>query len=200
MNSHTLDISDNGPLSTHTSPDNEDQDHPPISPDPPRNLEGHITPVHGAYIVFTLDPVATLEALEDPVATELAQQIPRRPYVGLMPRQNVDLPSPLRRYNKCTCILLSQGLPQASEADGAEETMCVPIHPAQHPTGRTGVTISPPLPWDNLYHHSLLALDLRLTPKDGDYSTCPLVSQDDLWHLNMSFYRDNVRSDDLKEA
>ncbi|KAI0064633.1 hypothetical protein BV25DRAFT_1881981 [Artomyces pyxidatus] len=186
-------LSDDGSFST----DSESWIPPPLPPDPPRILKGHMTPIHGAYIVFTLDPVATLEALEDPMAMELAQRLPRRKYVGCLAR-NIDLPSPLRRYNKCTCILLSQGPPQASEADGVEETMCIPINPAQHPTGRAGVTISPSLPWDNLYHHSLLALQLRLTPKNGDYSTCPLVSQEDLFHLNWSFHEDNVRRNRLR--
>ncbi|KAI0064673.1 hypothetical protein BV25DRAFT_1823077 [Artomyces pyxidatus] len=173
-----------------------DAELPPLPPFPPRRFKTTLTPIHGAYVVFTLDPVATLESLEDPVATELARQIPRRKYVGCL-AMNLDLPSRLRRYNKCTCIILSQGLPQASEEDGVEETMCIPINPAQHPTGRAGVTISPPLPWENLYHHSLLALELRLKPEDGDYSTSPLVSREDLWHLNMSFHDDNVRRQQL---
>ncbi|KAI0064672.1 hypothetical protein BV25DRAFT_1800441, partial [Artomyces pyxidatus] len=144
-------------------------------------LRTTLTPIDGAYVVFTLDPVATLEALEDPIATEQARMLHTRKYVGCMHR---DLPSPLRQYNRCVCIFVSQGLPQASEASGVEEAMCVSIAPAPHPTGRKSVTISPPLPWDNLYHHSLLAQNLRLKPKDGDYNGCPSLAKGDRWHLN----------------
>ncbi|KAI0064676.1 hypothetical protein BV25DRAFT_1823084 [Artomyces pyxidatus] len=161
-------------------------------------LRTTLTPIHGAYVVFTLDPVATLEALEDPIAMEQAKRLHTRKYVGCLV-QHMDLPSPLRTYTKCTCIFLSQGLPQASEVDGIEESMCVPIIPAVHPTDREGVTISPSLPWNNLYHHTRLAQNLRLKPKDGDYNASPLLSEDDLWHLNMSFHTDTDRCRELKQ-
>ncbi|KAI0064632.1 hypothetical protein BV25DRAFT_1914325 [Artomyces pyxidatus] len=156
-------------------------------------------PIRGAYVVFTLDPVATLEALEDPVATEQAENLRARKYIGCVAR-TIDLPTPLRRYNKCTIIFLSQGMPRPSEEEGLEETMCVPINPAQHPTGRADITISPPLPWDNLYHHTLEAVELRLRlkPNSGDDSTSPLLSHEDLLHLNVPFHRDSIRSGHLE--
>ncbi|KAI0064644.1 hypothetical protein BV25DRAFT_1799997, partial [Artomyces pyxidatus] len=146
----------------------------PLPPRPPRDprralkvvsqptpLYNALVPMHGAYVTFTLDPVATLEALDDPIATEQAQRLRPKKYVGCL-AANIDVISSLRRYHKCTIIFLSQGLPKASEADGFSEVMCVPILPAQHPTGRRGITVFPPLPWDDLYHHTMLALDLRL--------------------------------------
>ncbi|KAI0059142.1 hypothetical protein BV25DRAFT_1172460 [Artomyces pyxidatus] len=166
---------------------------------PARVLDTVYTPALGAYIVFTLDPVATLQALNDPLAIEQARALRCRKYVGCLVR-DYDLPSPSRRYNKCSCILLSQGLPQASASDGVEETMCIPIVPAKHPTGRRGVRVSPPLPWDNLYHHTLLGLQLRLTPQSGDYSASPLLHADDIFYMNMQFHRDITRSAELQRV
>ncbi|KAI0060770.1 hypothetical protein BV25DRAFT_1917331 [Artomyces pyxidatus] len=175
--------------SLHSDTSSSGSYHPPTGP----ILKKPYTPVQGAYIVFTLDPVATLEALQDPIASEQAQALPRRKYVGCVV-QDWDLASPWRRYNRCSCILLSQGLPKADPAHGVEETMCVPIAPADHPDGRQGVAPSKALPWENLYHHSLLAVDLRLTSKAGDYTDSPRLSRPDLHYMHRFFDNDINRS------
>ncbi|KAI0059147.1 hypothetical protein BV25DRAFT_1809718, partial [Artomyces pyxidatus] len=162
----------------------------------PRKLQRAFAPIPSAYVVFTLDPVATLECLNDSLAISQAQQLSVRQYVGCLV-QSGDLPSPYLRYNTGTCIFLSQDLPQASPSEGIDETMCVSIAPAQHPTGRPAVVSSPPLPWDNLYHHTQLAVQLRLTPKAGDYSSCPLLSEDDIFNLNICFAQDITRRKEL---
>ncbi|KAI0042883.1 hypothetical protein FA95DRAFT_1476374, partial [Auriscalpium vulgare] len=118
-------------------------------------------PMYGAYVVFTFNPVATLEALEDPIATEQAAALTTKKYVGYISRV-CDLALPERRYHRCTCHLLSNSLPAASEINHTEETMFVPIAPATHPEGRAALSPTPPLPWDGLYHHSLKEIDLRL--------------------------------------
>ncbi|KAI0060773.1 hypothetical protein BV25DRAFT_1992588 [Artomyces pyxidatus] len=162
-----------------------------------RILELPYTPPAGAYIVFTLDPVATLEALNDPLATEQARALSCRSYVGCLV-EDWDLASPYRRYNKCTCVLLNQGPPQASAAKGVDETMCIPIAPAMHSKGRRSVVVSPPLPWDNLYHHTLHAVHLRLPLKAGDYRACSLLPEDDIYYLNVHSHDDGVRSMELR--
>ncbi|KAI0037721.1 hypothetical protein FA95DRAFT_1450545, partial [Auriscalpium vulgare] len=92
-------------------------------------------PTHGAYVVFTLNPAATLEALEDTVAAEQAAALSPKKYVGFISKV-LDLPDPERRYHECMCYMLSNSLPAASETDYTDETMCIPITPATHPGGR----------------------------------------------------------------
>ncbi|KAI0043353.1 hypothetical protein FA95DRAFT_1563422 [Auriscalpium vulgare] len=157
-----------------------------------RMLQKPLTPAACAYIVFTLDPVATLEDLKDPIAVEQARAMGTSKYVGMV-IEGVDLASPYRPYHTCTCSLLSQGLPTPSPSEGIDEAMCVPIAPATHPSGRMGINPSPPLPWDNLYHHSMLNLDLRIRTKAGDYYNCPLLSISDELRLFHCTNKDVVR-------
>ncbi|KAI0060772.1 hypothetical protein BV25DRAFT_1858227 [Artomyces pyxidatus] len=183
-------------MSSHSDTDSQS-----ITPEPPLEhlLQTDYTPALGAYVVFTLDAIATLEALNDPIAKEQAQALPHRPYVGCVV-QDWDLASPHRRYFKSACVFLSRGLPEASEAKSVEESMCVPITPAQHLSGRRAVTPSKPLPWDNLYFHTLSSVDLRLKPKPGDYSTGPFLSMDDVFYLSEVFDSDITRCKCLRRA
>ncbi|KAI0037355.1 hypothetical protein FA95DRAFT_1529476, partial [Auriscalpium vulgare] len=128
----------------------------------PLSRNTYLLPTYGAYVVFTLNPAATLEALEDPVATEQAAAMNPRKYVGYI-SSVLDLPLPERRYHECTCYILSNSLPVVSDTDHTDEAMCVPIAPATHPGGRRALSPTPPLPWVGLYHHTLDAIALRVT-------------------------------------
>ncbi|KAI0041148.1 hypothetical protein FA95DRAFT_1611243 [Auriscalpium vulgare] len=131
-------------------------------------------PASGSFVVFTLDPVATVETLEDPVAIEAARSVRSRRYVGYV-RQPIDIPFPDQRYQRCFCYVLSQGLPKDTIID---EDMCVAVSPATHPTGRPTLTPSPPLPWTDLYLHSTSVFMLRLKTVDGEinHSLSPTLS------------------------
>ncbi|KAI0043082.1 hypothetical protein FA95DRAFT_444102 [Auriscalpium vulgare] len=157
-----------------------------------RLLKKPFTPAHGAYIVLTLDPVATLKALNDPVAETQARALVTKKYVGIV-AELVDIASPFREYHRCSCSLLSQGLPTPVPSRSVDETMCVPIAPATHPIGRAGLWPSPPLPWENLYHHTMAGVDLRIRTREDDYTNCPLISYSDENHLADSKNRDVSR-------
>ncbi|KAI0042058.1 hypothetical protein FA95DRAFT_1610502 [Auriscalpium vulgare] len=134
-------------------------------------------PAYGAFVVFTLNPVATVETLEDPVATEAARNLRARKYVGYV-TQAIDLSMPGRRYHRCSCYILSRGLPIPSEQTLVDEQMCIAIAPATHPAGRPALTPSPPLRWDDLYLHSSSIFTLRVTSVDGkiDHSFSPALT------------------------
>ncbi|KAI0038492.1 hypothetical protein FA95DRAFT_1567704 [Auriscalpium vulgare] len=143
-----------------------------------------ILPVTGAYVALTFDPAATLEALEDPIATAQAKALVTKKYVGFI-SQCLELPLPERRYHECQCRLLTQGLPNASLSEHIDETMCATIAPAQHPTGRPALKPSPPLPWDNLYHDTLRDFYLRVTTqaREIDHAQSPMLPVDDMLAL-----------------
>ncbi|KAI0041163.1 hypothetical protein FA95DRAFT_767707 [Auriscalpium vulgare] len=143
----------------------------------PLTRTAHNFPAYGAFVVFTLDPVATMETLEDPVATEAARNLPARKYVGYV-TQVIDLPMPDRRYHRCSCYILSRGLPIPSGETPIDEQMCIAIAPATHPGGRSALTPSPPLLWDDLYLHSSSIFTLRVTSVEGviDHSTSPALT------------------------
>ncbi|KAI0043079.1 hypothetical protein FA95DRAFT_1499170, partial [Auriscalpium vulgare] len=130
----------------------------------PRGISNWV-PMSGSYVVFRLNPVATLEALRDPIATEQAHSLPKRRYVGTILEVSTSCRHPESRsrlYYDCDLFLLSQGLPKALPMEGIDEIMCIPIHPANHPKGRESISPTPPLPWDDLYHHTTLHFDVRV--------------------------------------
>ncbi|KAI0043636.1 hypothetical protein FA95DRAFT_1498302 [Auriscalpium vulgare] len=162
----------------------------------------YLLPMYGAYVVFTLNPVATLEALEDPIATEQAAALTTKKYVGYISRVS-DLALPERRYHRCTCHLLSNSFPAASEADHTEETMFIPIAPATHPEGRTALTPTPPLPWDGLYHHTLEEIDLRVTTDSSpsvDHSLSPMLPMRGILEMKRVVNADFWRQSQLQTA
>ncbi|KAI0042888.1 hypothetical protein FA95DRAFT_510865 [Auriscalpium vulgare] len=147
------------------------------------SLSTYLIPIDDAYVVFRLNPVATLEALKDPIATEQAAALTTKKYVGYISRVLDFTVSPERRFHqfKCTCHLLSNSIPVASAADHTEETMFVPIAPATHPEGRMALSPTPPLPWSGLCHHTLNAIDLRVSTDRGpdiDHSLSPMIPYD----------------------
>ncbi|KAI0043085.1 hypothetical protein FA95DRAFT_1472435, partial [Auriscalpium vulgare] len=121
------------------------------------------------FVVFKTDPVATLEALEDPIATEQAQSLSLscKSYIGFIDLV-LDLPMETRKYHRCHCFVLSQGLAKPLPESYTDENMCIPVAPATHPQGRPAITAVPPLPWDNLYvhHSSLFTLRVKTDPRD----------------------------------
>ncbi|KAI0043069.1 hypothetical protein FA95DRAFT_443164 [Auriscalpium vulgare] len=162
----------------------------------PRGIASKI-PTFGTYAVFTLNPTATVEALRDPIATEQALLLPTRRYVGML----THIETIGTRY-PCDLALVSQGPPKSSPADGIEEDMFIPIHPSTHPAGRRAVSPKPPLPWDNLYHHTAVSFDVRVaTHPEGpmDDSKSPILSLRDLVCVSRTSAQDVRRSNQLEE-
>ncbi|KAF8647404.1 hypothetical protein AX16_006733 [Volvariella volvacea WC 439] len=118
----------------------------------------HTLPMVGSYIVFQLDIPATLDGLDteqvlDPTLRSLAQQAPRRKYVGYVEQcLTSDLWSPWRAFR---IRPLSRGLPYTNNARCITPDMCVPVYPTTfHPTSRRPLHPTKPLPWQDAYHHT----------------------------------------------
>ncbi|KAI0042064.1 hypothetical protein FA95DRAFT_1500545 [Auriscalpium vulgare] len=163
---------------------------------PDRGLIRPFTPATGVYLAITLDPEATVQHLQDPIATQEAKAIATSVYIGFVSHR-VDLVSPDRAYHLCDCHIVSRGLPvSADPSDGLDETMCLGIGPSQHPEGRKSVNPQPPLPWSNLYHHTVPDIRIRLRTQPGDYTKCSLVTWKDLNELLFWSEMDGSRRSD----
>ncbi|KAI0040305.1 hypothetical protein FA95DRAFT_1503064 [Auriscalpium vulgare] len=148
-----------------------------------------------SYIALTLDPVATASIYGDSIATALAAEMPLRTYVGFV-EMTAGLPSPHRRYHLCRCRLLSKGLPDPDPTRGIDETFCVPVGTASHPSGRKPINPSPPLPvWGDLYHHTMVFQELRLPTEYHDYSASPRLSNSDMATFELAAFTDGRDSD-----
>ncbi|KAI0042068.1 hypothetical protein FA95DRAFT_1682770 [Auriscalpium vulgare] len=165
-------------------------------PQPPsrRYLDGCYTPARGAYVVFTLDAAATLDGLDDPVAIAQASALPKKQYVGTL-IQDIGWAMP---YQTCYISLLSQGPPLPIASEGLDEDMCVPLAPATHRKGRSAISPSPRLPWDNLYHHTTILEIVRLPSRKENYSKSHLLPLLNVRILTMAFNDDGFRSDAME--
>ncbi|KAI0043073.1 hypothetical protein FA95DRAFT_1546810 [Auriscalpium vulgare] len=164
----------------------------------PRGIASEV-PTRGTYVVFTLNPTATVEALRDPIAMQQAQKLSTKQYVGALLNSDIKGFSP-RKYYSGLLAVISQGRPILSPGEGVEEDMCIPIEPATHPGGRRAVSPKPPLPWDNLYHHTAVSFDVRVaTHPEGpiDDSNSPMLNAKDLVFIKMTSAKDECRSNRL---
>ncbi|KAI0043078.1 hypothetical protein FA95DRAFT_1575337 [Auriscalpium vulgare] len=182
-------------------------DNPPLTYQPidqslPVSRTSCLYPQVGSFAVFTLDPVASLEALEDPVALDAARALApsSKKYIGLVVGV-LDLPSVDRKYHKCDVYILSRGLAIPSPTRHIDENMCTPIAPATHPQGRRAVAPIPalPLPWDDLYiyYNAFFALRVKTDLHKTDLSASPMFSLAELFAVERCLSEDAQRQSAL---
>ncbi|KZV84120.1 hypothetical protein EXIGLDRAFT_842463 [Exidia glandulosa HHB12029] len=109
----------------------------------------------GQFVLFSLDPVVSVAALEDPIATQAAAKLPRGKYLALVVNiGRIMILNPDDEYKlNLDFWMIGDGPPTERPAAS------IPIAPASsHPDGRPAVTPSVPLPWSNLYVHSFFSL------------------------------------------
>ncbi|KAI0042067.1 hypothetical protein FA95DRAFT_1564719 [Auriscalpium vulgare] len=182
--------------------DNPPPNHLPIDQSLPVARTSSVYPEFGAFAVFTLDPVASLEALEDPVALDAARALAPscKKYIGFVVGV-LDLPSEDRKYHKCDIYILSRGLAIPSPTRHIDENMCTPVAPATHPQGRPAVAPIPalPLPWDDLYIHynAFFALRVKTDRHETDLSSSPMFSFTELFAVEEYLSEDGQRQNAL---
>ncbi|KAJ7151262.1 hypothetical protein C8R46DRAFT_1008124 [Mycena filopes] len=117
--------------------------------------EREILPALGAFVVFRIDPIASLEPelIEDPETLAACQSLVNKEYVALAEVRNPLLQTtrPVQRVPARVCL---QGEPKASPSRFMDASMSIPISPMTtetHPSGRIPLKPSTPLPWNDCY-------------------------------------------------
>ncbi|KAJ6484433.1 hypothetical protein C8R47DRAFT_1321515 [Mycena vitilis] len=118
----------------------------------------------GAFVVLSIDPVASLDAdvLGDPEAVAACKQLVNKKYVALAERNGFYRPWDL--YNECEIGFVLQGEPRSSPRDFMEPSMSLPIEPvtiAPHASSRPPLQPSIPLPWNDCYLSTFFAATVR---------------------------------------
>ncbi|KZV94195.1 hypothetical protein EXIGLDRAFT_748761 [Exidia glandulosa HHB12029] len=119
-------------------------------------LTGDRSHLYGQFVLISFDGAASVAPLDDAEATRAALSLPHDKYLALA----FDIGEPALENEEGEYKLsldfwpVGFGLPDGSPA------ACVPIAPALfHPNGRKPVEPSAPLPWSNLYLHTLRTFD-----------------------------------------
>ncbi|KAJ7664395.1 hypothetical protein DFH06DRAFT_984112, partial [Mycena polygramma] len=115
-------------------------------------------PEEGAYVVFSIDPMATVKHLNDPRLTSVCASMKNKRYVALVRselRAIVNAP-----HRSIRLHLLSYGSPP----DVPRLSMSIPVAPSTnpHPLGRKPLLPTLPLPWSNCHHSTLNDVDVRV--------------------------------------
>ncbi|KAJ7178228.1 hypothetical protein C8R46DRAFT_1346434 [Mycena filopes] len=126
--------------------------------------EREILPALGAFVVFRIDPFASLgpELLEDPETLAACKSLVNNQYVALAEREGYYKPG--APYNECTLEFVLQGEPKSSSRKFIDASMSVPIVPMAtdtHPSGRIPLKPSTPLPWNDCYITCLFSALVR---------------------------------------
>ncbi|KAJ7139981.1 hypothetical protein C8R43DRAFT_1131718 [Mycena crocata] len=118
-------------------------------------------PDMNAYIVFAIDPVATVEDLNDAELTLRCQSMENKRYVALV---SEFLHIRTQSYESIRLHLLGSGLPPDVPQQFQESSMFISVAPSTvpHPLGRSVITPSHPLPWLNCYHTAFATVDVRV--------------------------------------
>ncbi|KAK7046596.1 hypothetical protein R3P38DRAFT_2507057 [Favolaschia claudopus] len=115
----------------------------------------YILPEIGAFVVFEIDPVASLSegAQGVPEAIEACKKLANKPYVGVVVRRN-GMYLPWEPYNTCLVRFIQQGDPKSVPTKFIEPRMSVPVLPVttdSHISGRAPIRPSKSLPWNDCH-------------------------------------------------
>ncbi|KAF7300641.1 hypothetical protein HMN09_00949500 [Mycena chlorophos] len=115
-----------------------------VNASPPRR---GFVPEAGAFALMTLDPVASLEYLNDPEAIEAGQKLEFKDYAVYVTGGR-QLLNPAAKYREERIHFILPSLPGDDLAQGIDSAMSMPIFPAvDHPAGRAPLRPSGPFEW-----------------------------------------------------
>ncbi|TRM67740.1 hypothetical protein BD626DRAFT_564651 [Schizophyllum amplum] len=119
-------------------------------------------PSGGSYFTFRLDPIASLEDIDDEQVAAAARRLLSREYVACV-TNTIGVPHMPPALNVAVIDLVQRGMPTNAPDNHFEARMCVPIRPnTQHPEGRRVVHCCHPLPWNDCYHNALHRTRVRI--------------------------------------
>ncbi|KAJ7042922.1 hypothetical protein C8F04DRAFT_1390313 [Mycena alexandri] len=106
-----------------------------------------LAPALASFVVITIDPVATVAALNDPIATAAAQQMVPKKYVGYVSKA-INAFDSKAKYHTYAVQLTSPTIPAACEDGCITAEMYTPVSPAPpHPDGREPLRLRKAFPW-----------------------------------------------------
>ncbi|KZP16229.1 hypothetical protein FIBSPDRAFT_1047697 [Athelia psychrophila] len=121
-------------------------------------------PLLFSYVTIKIDPVKSVEILEDDQATAAAQDAVSKVYIGYLSFYGDWIDTEDREHSDYLIHLLRSGLPKSSPDEFIEEHMCTPVFPNTDHPSREPLMPSARLPisWTDCYHASFETVSLRV--------------------------------------
>ncbi|KZP18791.1 hypothetical protein FIBSPDRAFT_933206 [Athelia psychrophila] len=164
-------------------------------------------PQFNTYVTIKLDPVQSVEVLEDEEATAAALNVVSKVYVGYVANDGYwddlgDDDDEEEDYRPFEFQLLRSGLPSSSPDEHIDKYMCMPVLPnTDHPT-RQPVRPSKPLPdvWKNCYLASFEAAILRIPISRANDDLAVTMPYDAGFAHGCAVLTDRKRQKELSDA
>ncbi|KZV81970.1 hypothetical protein EXIGLDRAFT_703088 [Exidia glandulosa HHB12029] len=157
----------------------------------------------GSFVIISPDPVASVALLEDDVATAAAAAIRRQKYLAFVELTFSNAlqddagdwwPSPDEAP-------ISFKLTGAGLGPSDPPWACVGLNEeSEHVNGRLPIVLSPSLPWDNCYIHTLHVYYVYLTRIFLDHASDIRVTKEQHWTLDSALIEDMTREQKEKRA
>ncbi|KAJ7637306.1 hypothetical protein DFH06DRAFT_1002595 [Mycena polygramma] len=169
----------------------------------PEDRERSILPAMGAFVVFTIDPIASLDpdTIEDPEAIAACKQLVNKQYVALAQRK--EFYRPWDPYNECIVDFVLQGEQRASpdRCMHMEPSMTIPVVPTtvEHPLSRIPLVPSSPLPWKDCYVSCLFAARVRSRTQFTEDPIGWRLAEEELDKQSRFLVEDMARKHDLAQ-
>ncbi|KAF7289828.1 hypothetical protein MIND_01357100 [Mycena indigotica] len=128
--------------------------------------DAHYVPSRGTFSVMTIDPIASVEYLDDPEATAASAKLVNNGYVIYLPGIRT-LFSPRAAFREEDPYFVQQGLPQDIPAQMIDAGMSIPIAPQtrnvhDHPSKREPLKMATnPFPWPDCYLSNFATVTVR---------------------------------------
>ncbi|KDQ61947.1 hypothetical protein JAAARDRAFT_204333 [Jaapia argillacea MUCL 33604] len=159
-------------------------------------------PMLDAFVTLSIDPVATVQDLEDPVALAEAEKLHCKTYIGLIDIYH-GLPGPHDPFTQTSISLVGQGLPPHSEEYFSQPSMSIPLSPgAEHPLGRDPLKLTNLLPWPNCYIYTWAEVTARIrsAPYDDSLIVSKISDNSDGWRKAYFLITDRDAQGDLENT
>ncbi|KIM90192.1 hypothetical protein PILCRDRAFT_1549 [Piloderma croceum F 1598] len=165
------------------------------------DLAGVMFPLVTTYVVFSIDPVATLASLDDPEVTVATSRLHPKKYVGFV-RNTASAHNADAEFMAYKIELLRQGPTPELKERFIESDMCVPVLPntAQHPLNRPPLRPTIPLPWADCYHSSFDTVTVRVAMQRADATAAVRIPFEEMGKQMYFKLTDRARQRALREA
>ncbi|KAF7289836.1 hypothetical protein MIND_01357900 [Mycena indigotica] len=166
---------------------------------------GNFIPVGGTFAVLTIDPVGSVDYLEDPEATAASMKLVSKDYVICAPAFK-PMFNPSAAFRKEFVFFVQQGTPHDFPAQLIDASMSIPIAPQtcsvdNHPSKREPVKmVSNPFPFSDCYLSAFVTADVRTANVVVfDSIICELNDEDKLRVKRLTNEDFELRLDRLEE-
>ncbi|KAJ7699348.1 hypothetical protein B0H17DRAFT_1328332 [Mycena rosella] len=133
-----------------------------------------LVPKPAAFVLIRIDAVATLQSLNDPIATAAAAKLPSRKYVAYVSKA-INAFDWKALYHTYAIQLMSPTVPAPCEDDCIGADMYTPVFPAaMHPLARAPLQPTKPLPWP-CYQPSFMRSVVRVPVRLEDDASAVLL-------------------------